>query len=86
MLYPMCILSSIGDYPAVSMESLVDDGNEDDYKDDPELTLSGPEAESWSEYVDKKVLKNHKAKYIQRQDNIWGKRSSVILKTGPTNT
>lgn len=55
------------------MESLVDDGNADDeYEDDPELNVKGLDSESWSETIDKKVLKNHKAKYIQRQDNIWG--------------
>lgn len=52
----------------------MDEGNADDeYEDDPELAIKGPESESWSETIDKKVLKNHKAKYIQRQDNIWGR-------------
>jgi len=61
------------------MESLVDDGNADDeFEDDPELSVKGHESESWSETIDKKVLKNQKAKYIQRQDNIWGRFASMI--------
>lgn len=55
------------------MESLADDGNADDeYEDDPELMVRGIDSESWSETIDKKVLKGYKGKYVQRQDNIWG--------------
>lgn len=64
---------SIADSYSPSMESLADDGNADDeYEEDPELILRGIESESWSETIDKKVLKSYKEKYVRRQDNIWG--------------
>ena len=64
---------SIGDSYSPSMESLVDDGNADDeYEDDPELNIKGHDSESWSETIDKKVLRGMKEKTIKRQDNIWG--------------
>ncbi|XP_067932612.1 rho guanine nucleotide exchange factor 2-like isoform X3 [Watersipora subatra] len=66
------ISPSIVDSYSPSMESLADDGNADDeYEDDPELTMRGVEHESWSETIDKKLLKSYKGKYVQRQDNIW---------------
>lgn len=74
MDYGDVLFFSIGDSYSPSMESLVDDGNADDeYEDDPELNVKGHESETWSETIDKKVLKGYKEKTVKRQDNIWGK-------------